>query len=131
MKDETLSHVPLFKDIFRTIIHEEFNGRIPNDIVIKLHNLIKDMTIAEKRWSKYALRGAVGSSDEAIDYLVEGQANSVCSNLMIPKLFEERKNNPLKKLLLKNLKGGVMSSRTNFFEGNVVDYSKGSLKIDF
>jgi len=130
MKDETLSHVPLFKGIFRTIVAEVFHNKVPNTVMIKLHQMIKDMTVAEKRWSKYALRDMKGSSDRAIDLLVEGQANSVCRNLMIPELFETARTNPLKKLLLKNLKGGI-SSRTNFFEGNVVDYDKVSLIVDF
>lgn len=131
MKDETLSHVQLFKHIFRTSVSESFNGVIPATIQNKAKHMIMDMVTAEKRWTKYASKGLMGFSDRAIDVLVEQQANSVCSNLGLPLIYPKAIENPLKKLLTKNLKGGAMESRSNFFEGNVVEYSKGTLEIDF
>jgi len=131
MKDETLSHVEIFKNIFRTIIEEEFDGKVPNSVKVRLTKMIKKMADAEKRWSKYALRDIRGASDTAIDYLVEEQANSVCKNLWIPTIYEKHRHNPLKKLLQNNLKGYGLKSRTAFFERNVADYSKGSLIMDY
>ncbi len=130
-KDETLSHVPLFKNIFRTTVHEEFNGIIPIDVVYKGTELIKVMTDAEIRWTKYATKGVLGFSDNAIKVYIESQANSVCNNLGFPKMYKEEKNNPLGKLLKSRLRGGELETRSAFFETNVVDYSKGTLIVDF
>ena len=130
MKDETLSHVPLFMNIFRTIITEEFNGIIPVELEYKITTMVTEMANAEKRWSKYALEDIPGSSDRSIDLLVEAQANSVCKNLGVKTIYEKSEFNPLKKLLIANLKGGELPSRTNFFTGNVTEYSKGSLELD-
>lgn len=84
--------------------------------------MIRIMTEAEKRWTKYVSnvngdwvnevseipvedRRATlkGFSNEAIDVFIENQANSVCSNLGLPLLYPEVKDryNPLG-VLLKN-----------------------------
>lgn len=130
-KDETLSHVPLFKNIFRTAIKESFNGVIPTYIVEQSIKMIKAMTDAEIRWTKYTSLNTLGFSEEAIRVAIEAQANSICSNLGMDNIYEEVDNNPLKDLLSTHLKGGEFSSRTAFFEKNVADYSKGSLDLDY
>jgi len=129
--DETLSHVPLFKGIFRAALKEIFNDIIPDKVRNEIYDIINKMVIAEKRWTKYALKDISGSSDTAIDFLVEEQANSVCSNLKLPLLFKKHKVSPLNDLLDKNLKGSMITSRTNFFTGNVTEYSKNSVEVDF
>lgn len=129
--DETLSHVPLFKGIFRTTLKEEFNDIVPETVKNEINKIIINMVKAEKRWTKYALKDIKGSSDAAIDILVEKQANSVCKNLKLPLLFKEHKVSPLNDLLDKNLKGSMITSRTNFFTGNVTEYSKNTVEVDF
>lgn len=132
MKDETLSHVQLFKHIFRTVVNESFGGKIPVNIQNKLKHMIIDMSDAEKKWTKFATNGLMGFSDRTIDIFIEEQANSVCSNLGIMPIYEKHKENPLKKILVKNLKGGeATESRESFFEVNVASYSKGSVEVDF
>ena len=88
------------------------------------------MTEAEIRWTTYVSKGLIGFSDEAIKVFIEGQANSVCKNLMIEPIYEEVKINPLRTLLLKHLKGGELESRTNFFEKRPIEYSNGSIIMD-
>ena len=131
MKDETLSHVQLFKSIFRSTVIESFDGKIPVSVQNKLKIMIGDMVEAEKEWTKFATQNLMGFSDRTIDIFVEEQANSVCSNLGLIPMYEKHKENPLKKILVKNLKGGEHESRTAFFECNTVDYSKGSVEVDF
>lgn len=130
-KDESLSHVPLFMNIFRTGIIEEYNGVVPDSIVEKAHKLIIKLTDAEKRWTKYMTKGIMGFSDNIIDVFVEGQANSVCKNLGIPLLYDKHANNPLQDILSKHISGGEHKKRGGFFERNVAEYSKGGLVIDF
>ena len=131
MKDETLSHVPLFKGIFRNIVLEEFDGVVPQIVVDKITQMVKAMTEAEIRWSVYALEGVMGVSEQAIRILVETQANSVCANLKLPFIYEKHNNSPLNSLLANNLKGGELASKTNFFTNNVAEYSKSSVVVDF
>jgi len=131
MKDETLSHVPLFKNIFRTIVIENFDGVLPEDVEERIIQMVKDMADAERRWGKYALKGIMGASEKAIDLLVDEQANSVCKNLGIRKLFSEPKYNPLKELLKEHLRGDGLDTKGNIFEKNVVEYSKNTVIIDF
>lgn len=130
-KDETLSHVQLFKNIFRTAVDESFDGVVPDTVTKKITEMILDMTIAEKRWTKYVTKGLLGFSDRAIDIFIEDQANNICSNLRLPLIFEKHKDNPLRKILNKTLKGGGTDSREAFFESNVASYSKGAVETDF
>ena len=131
MKDETLSHVQLFKNIFRTVVIESFEGKIPVGVQNKLRVMISDMCEAEKTWTKFATTNLMGFSDRTIDIFVEEQANSVCINLGLMPIYEKHKENPLKKILVKNLKGGESESRSSFFEVNSAEYSKGSVEVDF
>ena len=129
-KDETLSHVELFKNIYRTALDEVYDGVVPKELEVKIHKLIKGMVEAEVKWTTYASDGLPGFSPEAVKVFIEGQANNICKNLRVPKLYEDNKINPLRKILVSRLKGGELESRTNFFEGNVAEYSTGSLIMD-
>lgn len=129
-KDETLSHVPLFKNIFRTAIKETFGGVIPDETIKAAHSMIIEMADAEKRWTKYVTKGMLGFSDRSIDIFVEGKANSVCTNLGMPLLYPIEKNNPLQSLLNTYIRGGDMETKQNFFETNVTEYSKGGFVND-
>lgn len=132
MKDETLSHVQLFKNIFRTTIEESFGGKIPLRVQHKLEEMITNMVDAEKKWTKFATQNLMGFSDRLIDIFIEEQANNVCLNLGLRMIYEKQKENPLKKILTKNLKGGDDNeSRESFFEVNVASYSKGTVLVDF
>lgn len=130
MGDETLSHVPLFMNIFRTAVKENFNGEIPDSIKVKGKELIVKMCEAEKRWTKYATKDLLGFTDRSIDIFIQGKANSVCKNLGFELIYPVETDNPLQKLLNKSLKGGEVESRTNFFEANSVEYTKGSFNSE-
>lgn len=131
-KDETLSHVELFKRIYRQIIAEDFNNKVPEKIKERIYTVIRNMADAEKRWTKYASKGLSNFSDATIDIFVEGKANSVCKNLLLEPLYEKYEYDPLNKLLVSHLKGGNNSkkSRTNFFERNVADYGNDVIEYD-
>lgn len=125
MKDETLSHVPLFMHIFRTTVAENNIDLSPDTELVKfILNMITEMTNAEKRWTKYVSKGLLGFSERAIDVFVESKANSICKNLKLPLLYKEEVNNPLQAILQKHLKDGKLASRENYFENNVTQYNK-------
>lgn len=132
MKDETLSHVQLFKNIFRTAVEESFDGKIPVTVQNRIKHMIMNMCDAEKKWTKFATQNLMGFSDRTIDIFIEEQANNVAINLGMKAIYEKHKENPLKKILIKNLKGGENTeSRESFFEVNVASYSKGTVDVDF
>ena len=130
--DETLSHVPLFQNIFNTAIKETFNGIIPEEVIVKAHRMIKHMCEAEIRWTTYVTKGILGFSEHTIKVFIESQANSVCKNLKLPLLYSivDLKDNPLRKLMLDHLKGGEVESKTMFFEENATEYAKGNLDMN-
>lgn len=130
-KDESLSHVPLFKNIFRAAIAEEYDKIVPPHLVKRITDLIMKMTESEIRWLNYLTKGVFGFSEVINRNFIESQANNVCANLRIPYIYENHKENPLAKVLQSHLKGGNITSRGAFFEVNVVEYSKGALIIDF
>lgn len=133
MKDETLSHVPLFKNIFRSAIKESFNGIVPDIVKEKALKMILEMEQAELRWTKYASKGLPGFSDEVIEVFLKSRVNNICDNLLLDKPYPEIKpgtNNPLGKLLRTNLPNEEMGSKANFLEGvNSVDYTQGGLEL--
>lgn len=130
---ESLSHVPLFKNIFRSVIKESFNGEVPAMVKEKAMKMILDMEQAENRWTKYASRGLPGFSDKVIDVFLKSRVNNICANLLLDKPYPEIKegtNNPLGKLLKSNLPDDDMGSKTNFLEGvNSIDYTQGGLPL--
>ena len=130
MKDETLSHVPLFKMIYRTALDELYDGIVPGELVVKIHKAITDMVAAELEWGLFMTEGMFGFTELSLIALIETQANNVCKNLKIPALYETHPINPLGNILTKNLKGGGLSSREAFFEVNVAGYSKNNLIMD-
>jgi ribonucleoside-diphosphate reductase beta chain len=126
-RDEEGSHVPLFKNIFRTTVSENPEA-LNQDTIDHITKMIIDMCIAEQRWTKYATKGVLGFSDEAIRILSEHQANSVAKNLGIPLPYSKTDGGPLAYLLNKYsmLKS---DTKTNFFESKPADYSVGSLDM--
>ena len=133
MKDETLSHVALFKNIYRSAIKESFNGVVPDIVKEKALKMILDMEQAEVRWTKYASKGLSGFSDEVIEVFLKSRVNNICDNLLLDKPYPGIKsstNNPLGKLLLTNLPNEEIGSKANFLEGvNSVDYTQGGLNL--
>ena len=83
----------------------------------------------EIEWTKYITAGNIlGFSDEGIERYCKYRGNVVCENLGYPKLYNVEKS-PLQSIEDKYC--DFNTTRTNFFEGNVVNYSKGSLDLDF
>lgn len=91
------------------------------------------MTDAEKRWTKYIAQGVLGYSDNIVDIFVEAQANSVCTNLLMDTIYPtvDDANNPLRRILLNHLPVNNGGKRSGVFEGNVIEYSKNSIELDF
>lgn len=131
---ETGTHVPLFRNIYKTAVKEHGIDIATKNKIIAM---IKNMTIEEKIWTKHISKNLLGFTDRSIDMFIEYQANSICKNLGIELLYGETDGGPLLNLVKENSmltntgssKG--LATKTNFFENSVGDYAKNSLDDDY
>ena len=128
-KDEILSHVPLFGMIYNTIM-EEYNldrNKYRNIFERKLF----DLSLSIKEWLEYATDGSIRIED--IEQLINYRTKSTVSWLFDNKDLSDDEV-PINKyitLLKLALKGGEFMSKTNFFEANATEYSRGTIKQDY
>lgn len=130
---EFLSHVPLIMQIFRTAVKESFDGIIPQEVIKRANQLIKEMTEAEIEWTNHVGQGMRMFTPESIDIFIKGQANSVCRNLGIELLYPDvvSKPNPLKRLIMERVSAADNTKlRSSIFEVNAMEYNKNALKDD-
>lgn len=136
-RDETGTHIPLFGNIFRTIRNEFNIGQ--EEYIDDAIMLIKELTEAEKVWTKYISKPLLGFSTQAIDMYIEHLANDVCDIIKIPKIYEVTGGGPLmsiynKNTMLKASNGNKTEDsmmKTNFFETAVGDYAVGMIDDDY
>ncbi len=130
-RDEAGTHVPLFKNIFNTAYKEVYPQGRNLELDIEISAMIIDMANYEKTWTKYATKGILGFSDQAIDMYIDFCAYQVMKNLHIDHLWitDIPEPGPLK--IIED-KYSLLSTKTkaNFFEGSVADYSIGTIKDD-
>jgi len=127
-RDESGTHVPLFKNIFRTAVKQVGISQETIDIAI---SMITDMADEEKIWTKHITKGSLGFSDKAIDLLVEHKANSVCNNLNLPLQYLVTDGGPLMTIHDNYSMLSKSKTKSNFFEVPVGDYSIGGLDEDY
>lgn len=119
--------------VFRTAVKESFDGVIPQEVVTRANNLIREMTDAEIEWTNHIGKNMKMFTPETIDTFVKGQSNSVCRNLGIPLLYPEvvGKPNPLNKMLMEHLNAADNTKlRSSIFEVNAMEYNKNALEDD-
>ena len=121
-------HTLLFANIFKEIKKE-----FPDFFTPKVYKNIKEMLYAayelERDWGWYITNDQIlGMSRELIDrftkYLANKRANAMGLELLFPEIGLK---NPITWF---DSFSSFNEQKTNFFEGNVVNYSKGSLKLD-
>lgn len=127
-RDETGTHVPLFKNIFSAVRREH---GLKDETTREITELIIYMSNEEKVWTKDLGKDLLGFSDKAIDLYVEYLANDVCSNLKIPKIFEETDGGPLMGIVERYSMLSDVKTKTNQFEAPVGDYAVGGLDDDY
>lgn len=127
-RDESGTHVPLFKNIFRTAVKET---GLDNETKGKIELMIDMMVSEEKAWIQHITKGLLGFSENAINMFIEYKANSICRNLYLDNLYEITDGGPLKSIEDKYSMLSTVKTKTNFFEGSVGDYSVGTLDEDY
>lgn len=127
-RDESGTHVPLFKNLFNTAVKEV---GMDNKTLEEILFMIKDMANEEKIWTKHLSKNLLGFSPQAIDMFIEEKANSICRNLKLPVVFEITNGGPLMAIVQKYSFLSQTKTKTNFFESTVGDYSVNGLDENY
>ena len=126
-RDETGTHVPLFKNIYRTAVEQV---GITEETIEKILTMVRDMCEEEILWTTHISKYLLGFSERAIRMYVEAHANSVCDNLRVPKQYKVTNGGPLMDLYKQySLLHG--KTKTNFFETPVAEYAVNGIDDDY
>ncbi len=123
-RDE-VTHLILFQNMIRAVKRErpdiftkEFNDEI--------YNMFREAVKLESDWGKYITQGQIlGLTNDIIEQYIQYLADERLHAVGMNKLYNVE--HPIKWV---DDFGKFNDQKTNFFEGNVANYSKGSLDFD-
>jgi len=130
-RDE-VTHLALFANIFKSM-KNEFPDLFTKEVMDNVRNMLISAVEMEISWGKYITQnGIFGLSPEIIEKFIKFLGNQRAFDLGIDLLYSEvgfkENENPLPWF---NSFSQFNNQKTNFFEGNVTNYSKGSVEMDF
>ena len=125
-RDE-ITHLQLFANIYKEIKKEN-----PNLFTDKVIQNVRDMFYQayelEREWGYYITGEQIlGFSNELIDKFIQYLTNLRLKAIGMDKLFDIEDKNPLSWF---DSFSSFNEQKTNFFEANVTNYTKGSLNFD-
>jgi ribonucleoside-diphosphate reductase beta chain len=122
------THLALFKNIFRTNLKQWPYLDTPA-LKDNTYELVSRMVDAGIEWLKYVTDGQIlGFNDMAIEQYIRSKGNMVMTNMGYEEVWDTGAN-PL--LRIEKKYDMFNDMRTNFFEGDVKNYAKGSIDMDF
>ncbi len=126
-RDELNTHLPLFTNIFRTIRKE---NNIQTSTIEIAYTMIQEAVAIELEYGNHLLERfpIMGVTPELMEKTVHNYANERLKAIGLDPIFQQSEDTYLQKLVTKHL--GMNDTKTNFFEGNVANYSKGSIDLD-
>ncbi|TKI70870.1 ribonucleotide-diphosphate reductase subunit beta [Sulfurimonas crateris] len=123
-RDE-VTHLVLFQNLINSLRKERpdlFTEQLKSEVV----EMFKEAVRLESDWGKYITGGQVlGLTDAIIEQYIKYLADDRLSSVGFPKLYNV--SNPIKWV---DDFSKFNDQKTNFFEGTVANYSKGSLSFD-
>ena len=126
-RDE-VTHLTLFANIYKEI--QKSNPHLFTEKVIKnIRDMFHQAYELERDWGKYITEeGILGFSDELINHFIKYLTNKRLQAINLEPLFTDISDkNPLSWF---DSFSSFNEQKTNFFEGNVANYSKGGLSFD-
>ncbi len=123
-RDE-VTHLVLFQNMIRTVKREnpEFFTKEFND---EIYAMFREAVELESNWGKYITQGQIlGLTDDIIEQYIQFLADERLKAVGMEKIYNVE--HPIK--WVDNF-SKFNDQKTNFFEGNVTNYSKGSLNFD-
>jgi ribonucleoside-diphosphate reductase beta chain len=125
-------HLSLYANTFKSI-RNEFPHLFTTEVIDNVRQMFRDAVELEISWGKYITKdGILGLSPEIIEKFIKYLANKRLSDLNMELLYPEigvrSVDNPLPWF---DSFSSFNEQRTNFFEGNVQNYSLNSLDLNF
>ncbi|PLY10986.1 MAG: ribonucleotide-diphosphate reductase subunit beta [Sulfurimonas sp.] len=123
-RDE-VTHLVLFQNLINSLKkerHELFTQELKNEVI----EMFKQAVALEVAWGKYITGGQIlGLTDDIIEQYIKYLADDRLASVGFAKLYNVA--NPIKWV---DDFSKFNDQKTNFFEGTVANYSKGSLSFD-
>ena len=123
-RDE-VTHLAIYKNMIKTIKREKpqiFDKELHNEII----EMFKEAVKLETEWGKYITNQQIlGLNNELIEQYIQYLADDRLNAIGFEKIYNVE--NPIK--WVEDF-AKFNDQKTNFFEGNVTNYSKGSLSFD-
>lgn len=130
-RDE-ITHLALFVNIFKEM-KKEFPHLFTQRVIDNISEMFKKAAELEIAWGKYITEGGIlGLSPALIEEFVKHLTNKRLQELELPLLYEgvSPRDEDCPIHWFYNF-SSFNNQKTNFFEGNVLNYSKGSLDMNF
>ena len=123
-RDE-VTHLVLFQNLINTLRKERpdlFTEQLKSEVIA----MFKEAVQLESDWGQYITQGQIlGLTDDIIDQYIKYLADERLTAVGFDKLYNVK--NPIKWV---DDFAKFNDQKTNFFEGTVTNYSKGSLTFD-
>jgi ribonucleoside-diphosphate reductase beta chain len=126
-KDELITHLALFKNIYKTLIKENKYTKEDIDTTYKMIDEAVNIEL------KYALdinkkHPILGINEEILIDTVKNFANDRLEAIGLEPLYDKKEETNMQKIVKKRLKNNDV--KANFFEANVSNYSRNSIDLD-
>lgn len=123
-RDE-VTHLALFKNLINTL-RKERADLFTDELKAEVIEMFKEAVDLEVKWGKYITQGQIlGLTDDIVEQYIKYLADDRLESVGFEKLYNV--DNPIKWV---NDFAKFNDQKTNFFEGTVTNYSKGSLSFD-
>ena len=123
-RDE-VTHLLLFQNMINSTKRER-PDLFTNELIDEVYHMFEEAVKLEISWGKYITNGQIlGLTDEIIDEYIKYLANDRLKAVGLKPLYDAK--HPIKWV---DSFSKFNDQKTNFFEGNVTNYSKGSLTFD-
>jgi ribonucleoside-diphosphate reductase beta chain len=123
-RDE-VTHLVLFQNLINSL-RKERADLFTQDLKDEVIEMFKEAVELEVAWGKYITQGQIlGLTDDIIEQYIQYLADDRLSSVGFAKLYNV--TNPIKWV---DDFSKFNDQKTNFFEGTVANYSKGSLSFD-
>jgi len=123
-RDE-VTHLVLFQNLINSLRREK-PELFTEELIEEVYQMFRDAVKLEASWGKYITQGQIlGLTDEILEQYIQYLADERLRAVKLEPIYNV--NNPIKWV---NDFASFNDQKTNFFEGTVTNYSKGSLNFD-
>ena len=123
-RDE-VTHLTLFQNLINTLRRERAD-LFTEDLIEEVYGMFREAVKLESDWGKYITQGQIlGLTNDIVEQYIQYLADDRLQAVGLQKIYNV--SNPIKWV---DDFSKFNDQKTNFFEGTVANYSKGSLSFD-